>query len=366
MRLTEKDIIARLRESAGQYKPLVFKKFEEEFSANNKMQIDVVAEAFIADGFSFKVFIEIAPIASSKIIQQKCKVLRDVFSRINESNSVPVIAAPYIGNKQADILADEGISWIDLCGNMRIQIPNQIYVERTGKPNKYPDSVPIRKIFEGTSSLVTRALLLQPEGFSSLSQIVDFINSRNSNITLSTVSKVLNALEQELYIDKSKSLIRVREPAKLLEKLAESYKNSIERKTRKSYKFSVDTPESFFSNLFEQQIDYVACGFYAAQLKSLVVTNEMTIFVKDIEQVRKTAKRFNYPVEFTPDTEYGNLTIIETNDPGVWFNISQPANMADNSIIDDIELYLEMTTDTPRGPKIAEVIRENILRRFNG
>jgi hypothetical protein len=366
MRLTEKDILKKLQESAPQYEPLRIGKIETEVFLADKINADAAAEVAIDNGTPFKALIAVRTVANPMTIILACKMLRNELELVREQEFVPMIIAPYIGDKQADILADEGVSWIDLCGNMRIKIPNQVYIERTGRPNKYPDSVPIKKIFEGTSSLVTRALLLQPEGFSSLSQIVDFINSRNSNITLSTVSKVLNSLEQELYIDKSKSLIRVRKPVELLEKLAESYKISTERKTRKSYKFSVDTPENFFDNLFEQQIDYAICGFYAAQLKGLAVSNEITVFVKDIADIRKAAGRGAYAFQLTPDSEFGNLVITESDDAGVWFNAVKQTNPSQYSVVDDIELYLEMTTDTPRGPKIAEVIRENILRRFNG
>jgi hypothetical protein len=193
-----------------------------------------------------------------------------------------------------------------------------------------------------------------------LDKIVDFINSRNANITLSTVSKVLKSLEQELLIDKDKSLIRTRDPEKLLDRLTEGYINSTERKTRKVYKFAIDNFENLIRVFTDRQVDYAACGFYAAKIKGLAVTNEITIFTKDMEQVKKASERSLYRIEFAPDTEFGNLTIAETNDPGVWFNVSKQIN---NAVVDDIELYLEMMTATPRGPEIAKQIKQRILKR---
>jgi hypothetical protein len=335
-------------------------RLEEESSTANKIRADAIIEFSMGDVSSFKALIEIKTVANPKTILQACKVLRDELNRINMPDLVPIVIAPYIGSSQARILADEGISWMDLSGNMRIQIPDRLYIERIGKPNKFPDTAPIKNIFQGTSSLVSRALLLKPDGFSSLDKIVDYINSRNANITLSTVSKVLKSLEQELLVDKSKSLIRARDPEKLLDRLTEGYISSTERKIRKTYKFAADNITNLFFNFFEQQVDYVACGFYAAKLKGLAVTNEITIFVKDIEQVRKASERSLYKVEFAPDTEFGNLTIAETNDPGVWFNVSKQIN---NAVVDDIELYLEMMTATPRGPEIAKQIKQRILKR---
>jgi len=362
MRLSEEEIRKRLLESAEQYKPLVFMGLEEESLPAKGVRTDAIVKVSTENGLSFKALVEISTVANPKTLLQKCRVLRDKLTKINEPGLVPVVVAPYIGNRQIRILADERISWIDLSGNMLIQAPNQLYIERTGNPNRFPDTVPIRKIFQGTSSLVSRALLLKPDGFSSLYKITDFINSRNANITSSTVSKVLKSLEQELLVDKSKSLISARDTEKLLERLTEGYISSTERKPKKTYRFAADNITNLFLNFFEQQVDYVACGFYAAKLKGMAATNEITIFVKDIKQVRKVSERSLYKVEFAPDAEFGNLTITETNDPGVWFNTSKQMNYA---MVDDIELYLEMMAATPRGPEIAKQIKQRILKRTN-
>jgi len=357
MRLTEKEIVKRLLESAEEYRPFIFMGFEEKFLLPKGIKTDAIVQISTENGLSFKAIVEIAAVANPKAVFQKCRVLRDELKRTNEPDLVPVIVAPYISKKQAKILADEGISWIDLSGNMLVQVPNQLYVERSGKPNKFPDIAAIKKIFQGVSSLVSRALLLKPDGFSSLYEVADFINSRNANITVSTVSKVLKSLEQELLVDKSKSLISARDPEKLLERLTEGYISSTKRKARKTYRFAGDSTKRLFYTFFEKQIDYVACGFYAAKLKGLAVTDQVTIFVKDIEQVRKAAE-YNW-IAITPDAEFGNISITENNDPGVWFNA--PLLMYD-AVVDNIELYLEMMADTPRGPKIAEMLKQHILK----
>ena len=108
-------------------------------------------------------------------------------------------------------LKEEGISWIDLSGNMPIEA-SPPSISREQETNKYPDSSPIKNIYKGTSSLVGRALLLKPEGFSSLYEVVNFINARNGTITLATVSKVITSLKKTL-VDKEKGKIRVKQPA---------------------------------------------------------------------------------------------------------------------------------------------------------
>ena len=317
MRLTEEQVIQSLKNMGERYAPLMINSLAEQVSLPEGYQVDAVIEFSIQNGLSFKAVAEIAPVSTPQNILRRARQLADYFGKAKKTNMVPLVIAPYIGAKQAKILADKGISWIDLSGNISVRVSNRVYIERTGKPNRFPDTAPIKKIFQGTSSLVSRALLLQPEGFTSLYEMVDFINNRNAKITLSTVSKVLKILDEELLINKGESLISVADPEKLLEKLAEGYKNSTERKRRNSYRFVIENIQQLSPGLVGECKDYLAYGFYAAQIKGLAVTDKVTIFVKDIEQFRRKAEE--KWVSITVDEEFGNVIITETNDPGVWF-----------------------------------------------
>ena len=359
MRMTERQIVQRFQGIAEQYAPLTIQSIEEEIASSRGYQVDALIKFSIQDGSSFDALVEIASIATPKNILEKSRLLVECISKVGNSGRIPMIIAPYIGSKQARILMERGISWLDLSGNMSIKVSNQVYIERTGKPNRFPDTAPIKKIFQGTSALVSRAFLLQPEGFTSLEKIVDFINQRNANITVSTVSKVVKQLDDELLVKKSDSLISVDNPEKLLEKLAEGYKSSTERKRRNSYRFTIENLGVWNLPATATRGEVLmAYGFYAAQIKGMAETEMKTVFVKDIEQFRRmTESSF---VEVTPDAEFGNFIITETKDPGVWFNAIYQGK---DSVVDDIELYLEMAVDTPRGPRIAEQLKWRILQK---
>jgi len=365
MRLTEEEIVKRLWESAEQYKPFIFMGFDEKFLLAKGLRADAIVKVSTENGPSFKALVEIAAVANPKTIFQKCGRLRDDLNRINEPDLVPVIVAPYIGKRQAKILSDEGISWIDLSGNMSIKIPNQLYIERTGKRNRFPDTAPIKKVFQGTSSLVSRALLLKPKGFLSLYEVVNFINSRNASITKATVSKVLKSLEEELLIDKTRTRISVIDTQKLLKRLAEGYTGYTKIRETKSYRFSpIGQRRGASARLNVDQTNYLVCGFYAAQIKGLATTDEITVFVKDIVQARR-----EFRSDIIPDAEFGNLKFIETKDSAIWFNSTEveltiaSGLQVSMPVVDDIELYLEMVGATPRGPEIAEQLKWRIMKR---
>jgi len=153
------------------------------------------------------------------------------------------------------------------------------------------------------------------------------------------------------------SIITGRDAGRILDELLAGFKASNLRKKQKAFRFA---SEEFFQrteSIFGQDVKYVACGFYAAKLKGLAATDEITIYVTNIAEFRDQCSKSLVPME--PDEEYGNIRVIENDDPGVWFNISgRPPQ------VDDIELYLEMMNDKPRGPKIAEQLKEKILEDF--
>ena len=358
MRLTGKEIIQSLKNMGDRYAPLVINRLTEQVRLPAGCRFDAVIEFSIQNGPSFEAVAEITSVSTPQMILASARLLAVCIAIEKVQNMVPLVIAPYIGAKQAKILADMGISWIDLSGNVCVRVSNQIYIERSGKPNRFPDTAPIKKIFQGTSSLVSRALLLKPDGFESVNDICNFITDRNPKVTLSTVSKVLKSLEGELLINRSRSLISVPDPEKLLEKLAEGYRNSTERKRRNTYRFAIGNIQQLSAGVVGVCKDYLACGLYAAQIKGLAATDTITIIVKDIEQFRKKADE--KLVSITADAEFGNVIITETSDPGVWFN---PGWQEIDSVVDDIELYLEMMVDTPRGPKIAEQLKRRILQK---
>lgn len=359
MRLTEKEIIEELRKSSSQYRPLVIDQLYEQARPFGGFQADAIVVVSFVDKPCFKALVEIATIATPKSIVEKCRRLLDYIRSLDRPELVPLLIAPYIGSRQANILTAEGVSWLDLCGNMCVNIPSKIYIERTGNKNKYPDTAPIKKIFQGISSLVSRALLLRPKGFKSQYELVDFINSRGANITAATVSRVLKSLEEDLLIRKTKSLISAIDAEKLLDNLTGDYIDYTKRRRAKPYKFAADEISKVFYVFFDRQVANVACGFYAAKLRGLAETDQVILFVKDVQKAKKETEL--QMVEMIPDAEFGQLSLIETQDPCVWFNSSR-AQPFTPGIIDDIELYLEMVIDTPRGPKIAKSLKSRILK----
>ena len=74
----------------------------------------------------------------------------------------PLVVVPYLSPERLRELEQAGASGIDLSGNAFVFVPGKLLVLRTGAPNKFRESYPIRDVYRGTTSLVARALLLRP------------------------------------------------------------------------------------------------------------------------------------------------------------------------------------------------------------
>lgn len=191
-----------------------------------------------------------------------------------------------------------------------------------------------------------------------MSEISDFIKQRNGSITISTVSKVLRSLEEDLLISRTDSRISASDPARLLTRLAEGYAFSARRRRANMSKFAVaDVQQVLWDFCSQLGPTYVLCGFYAAEQKGLAVSSQITMYVQDLRRVRQVSESLESAV--LADEEFGQVTVIETKDRTPWFNVQTVNGF---SVVDDIELYLEMMIDTPRGPKIADLLRPRILQ----
>lgn len=320
----------------------------------NAFEVDVELEFQLENGQKFDAAVDFTDGRSRQYIRQA--IARKRTRSYQQMGFILMVVCPYIGTEQGNLLRRNNISWIDLSGNMYINVPGKVYIERLGNKNKYPDSSTIKNIYSGTSALVSRALLTKADGFSSQNEIVDYINSRGGNITVGTVSKVLSKLEEELFIIKMGRIGILSDSIfKLIDQLIAGYQSSFKKAKKEALKLSYDGDDcNIFGRLYESGCQYAACGLYAAQRKGLAVSGQLEFFVSDANRATNFLRQ-SLGVQF--DSEFGNLAIMETKEPGVWFDLD--INGMYKSVC-DLELYMEMMLTTPRGPKIAEELKEKL------
>lgn len=153
------------------------------------------------------------------------KLLREAIAKARETASppetYPLVIVPYLSPDKLSQLEAEGVSGVDLCGNGVLSVPGKILVVRSGKPNQFPESPKLKNAYRGANSLVARAFLMQPR-FSKVKDIAELLEQRGDGVALSTVSKALKRLEDDLVVTRDEQ-IRLAQPDVLLDRLAANY-----------------------------------------------------------------------------------------------------------------------------------------------
>jgi len=268
----------------------------------------------------------------------------------------PLIVTPYLSEDQLQRLEKESVSGLDLCGNGIFIVPGELLVYRTGRPNKFPRNTPIRNVFRGSSSIIARSFLLQPE-YASAQHLRNAIEDRGSAATLPTISKVCKTLAEELIIERERNgraiRLRLLQAEKLLDALASNYR-SPDVQNRYVGKVNLTDQEltkklRAWEGTTNEQIvrtGSASTGRYATMAREPVAafycTNVSTL-VDDLGQDVSETDRF------------ANIEFIETSDTAVYFDGRQDLAAS------PIQCFLELSTGDKRERETAQQLRKLLL-----
>jgi hypothetical protein len=264
---------------------------------------------------------------------------------------LPLVIVPYLSPRSLDRLIAAGVSGLDLCGNGVINIPGEWFVFRTGEKNRFPSSLPIKNIYRGASSVVARVFLLRPN-FQSVNEVRNEILKRKGDVSLSTVSKVLKGLEEDLIISRNDE-IRVLQPERLLEQLQNSYRRP---RTRPRLQGKINDQGEFLRRA-ARVADVNKTSIARRSPTPYVVlpsSNEIDSFY--VSSLAPFLKEF----EFEESSRFPNVEFLETDDPTVYFDRRE---IFSPPIISPVEAYLELSNGGKREQEAAEPLRTNLLAR---
>jgi hypothetical protein len=290
----------------------------------------------------------------------------------------PMVLFPYLSEERLDELEREGVSGLDLCGNGVVTVPGEWLVRRTGRPNLYPQSFPIKNAYRGISSLVARAFLLRP-AYAAVGEIREEISSRGGVVALSTVSKALTRLEEELIVGRQSGQIRLLQPDKLLQRLVQNYRPP--EVTRRFLGKTTIAPETLLMLppgpvkddrrsgwVPEKRVPQILTGVTAIRL---ILTGASSIRRLHAEMPREPTISFycsdiaalveGLGSDVREQDRYPNLELLETNDDTVYFDRSVVAGTPWASVV---QTYLELAKGGKREQEMGEKFEALILRNL--
>ncbi len=268
----------------------------------------------------------------------------------------PMLVVPYLSNERLDELEQSAISGIDLCGNGIVFVPNKIFVSRSGSPNRFTTSAPIKNIYRKSSSLAARVFLVRPE-YASVNALNDEIQRRGGEVSLATVSRALKALEEDLIVDRLERSIRLVQPEKLLQRLVKNFERP---EVKRTYATKISLPrETLLSTLAEvaerEQVRIAisgegSVGQYAVMVQQDVLPVYCTSYEKLIA---------NLPV--SPESFFPNVELRETEEETAYFDVRPQNGIPWAS---PLQTYLELSVGEKRDRETAEQVRLVLMREL--
>ncbi|TWT45181.1 hypothetical protein RAS1_16030 [Phycisphaerae bacterium RAS1] len=274
----------------------------------------------------------------------------------------PMIVVPYLSETSLTLLAEANVSGLDLCGNGLILVPPRLMLWRSGRPNLYPESRAMRFAYRGATSLVPRVFLSRPT-FATMKQVVDEISVRGGSVVFSTVWKAIARMQEDLIVAKDDRSIRLIQPERLLEELADSFSapRSIQEVRLQA------KPEDLFRIAKQDEsagppgvrlgprLRLVMSGAssqsrYAAGLRS----DKPVLYCQSMGELRQ-----QMGAAWRPTERFADLVLIETDDATPFFDSERDGDVRYAS---RLQTYLELNfSRDKRDREIATQIRDQIL-----
>lgn len=263
----------------------------------------------------------------------------------------PLLVTPYLNRSALALLREEGVSGLDLSGNGLVEIPGRWWFYQQGQKNRYPRKRS-REPYSGKSALVGRVLLAE-RTFATVTAVQNAVHALGGSISLGQVSKVLTAMEDDLVVRKTSDAIKLLQPKKLLEALAESYDRPEPLQTLKA---KADLGPALYERL-RTRADKAGARIVGFEPQRYVIAptsrTQLEVYVEPAIG-RDLATAFG----LEPARRFENVIVRVVDEPGVYFD---PREADGFPWCPPLEVYLQLMQGGKREQEIAEDLRTHLL-----
>jgi hypothetical protein len=356
---TEKEMIEQLRMGKVVLPPLSFRLLKVEPQAGVDSRFDALIEASWGERIA-KFAVECKSLSTPKVFQ-------DGLNRLKTSSlpkdCQPLLFLPFLSEWQLQELEQSKVNGVDLCGNGVVVVPEMFSVFRSGQKNRFTSSAPIKNIYRKNSSMVARAFLLRSR-YETVQDVWAEINRRNllvkrwdkKAMSLSTVSKALKTLQEDLIISREDA-IRLLQPDKLLQKLSENFSPpNVKERIRLKVPERIET----IGDLLQKESQVLKLPLSASGVSSVgryAVMQRMDILSVYCPRLDMLIERLSG----SQSDRFPNLELIETEDETVYFDGRQEENFWWAS---PVQVYLELMSGDKRDQETAEQVKSYIVNNF--
>lgn len=350
--LIQQEAIERIKAGLLQLPPLGIRLYEPGGILAQNQEVDAVLEVTWQNNI-YHFGAEYKLRSTPKEFQS---ALNQVVAYQQRTGLLPMVLMPFLSEKQLLELADRQISGLDFSGNGVVIVPGRLFVFRGGSRNQFPASEAIQNVYRKNASIVPRAFLINPvfESVNNIEAFIQMYGGQEATVSLSTVSKVLKVLEEDVIIVREKGAIRLVQPEKLLDKLVANFaRPSIRRFFVGKSPYDLETlMRLLLDSSLKHQVGLTGTGFGSiGQYAVMARDNFLSVYCTG--QYRLLAE-----IDFKETNRFPNLEIIETLDKTVYFDSRHRNGFTWAS---PIQTYLELMAGDQRERDTADQVKEIVL-----
>lgn len=267
---------------------------------------------------------------------------------------LPMVIVPYLSEPALDRLAERSVSGLDLSGNGVAMAPGVLYLRRSGQPNRYPESQPMRYAYRGATSVVPRVFLCRRE-FESVSAIKSEIEARGGTVALSTVSKALARMTEDVIVRRSEGRISLVQPNALLDRLRESFERTPRLATARLT--CEDLPEFFKRVNAEARPPHLVLSGATSQERYTAGRRSDTplAWCSNLSKARSIAGDL-----WRESERFVDLEVVQAKDGTPFFDARRDSSGI--AYASPVQTYLELAVGDKRDQEAATEIRQSILK----
>ena len=226
------------------------------------------------------------------------------------------VISPMFSQQAQTYCVRNRLNFLDLAGNIFIDVPGKLTVQRTGRRTKGVSAQELEgprslNVFSGRTSRILRVLLESSKSWT-LSEIARELDAETSRfrtifpaaeidfqVSLGSISKALASLEEQLWIRRRGTSLILPEPQRLLQQWAEKYRERYRWRLRRS--FQANNPFGRDLTQINQALQslitapYVFSGAMAAADAPFVDIDQVEVFLLADSEDRRLRELRNEP-----------------------------------------------------------------------
>lgn len=292
-----------------------------------------------------------------------------------ERDAAFAIVSPALSQQAQAFCIEAGIDFLDLAGNISINVPGKFVLQRTGQRSKGPvesaEGPREVNVFSGRFSRIIRVLLQKPRGWT-LSEIAqeleresrdnpvltgvgeDAVSMRSFAVSLGTISKALRTLEDQLWIRRRGTSAVVPEPKRLLLAWAAKYRERYRSRLRNSVTYANPFGQDLtaINNALESRAisQFAFTGPAAANVRApFIDLDTIDIYLSSPDQAEKLKDLANRKADGPP------LRFLEPYDLGIFMYAKRSDQIP---AVSDVQAYLDLVGRGGRDQKQADYLFE--------